>query len=62
MVGPLDHPAPNISMYGDGRVLTTIFASSIRRGEHSGYGVPDSLVADALARARGTVSTGPCTR
>jgi S1-C subfamily serine protease len=47
---------------GNGRVLTTIFASSTARGEHAGYGVPDSLVASALARARGPVSTGPCTR
>jgi S1-C subfamily serine protease len=47
---------------GDGRVLTTIFASSLSRGQHSGYGVPNSIVASALERARGTVSTGPCTR
>jgi S1-C subfamily serine protease len=47
---------------GSGRVLTTIFASSVARGEHAGYGVPDSVVTAALARARGPVSTGPCTR
>ena len=47
---------------GDGRVLTTIFASSVSSGEHAGYGVPDSVVRDALARARGPVDTGPCTR
>jgi S1-C subfamily serine protease len=47
---------------GDGRVLTTIFASSLSGGERAGYGVPDSVVTDALARARGPVSTGPCTR
>jgi S1-C subfamily serine protease len=45
-----------------GRVLTTIFASSVSSGERSGYGVPDSVVADALARANGPVGTGPCTR
>jgi S1-C subfamily serine protease len=45
-----------------GRVLTTIFASSVARGEHAGYGVPDTLVTEALARARGPVGTGPCTR
>jgi S1-C subfamily serine protease len=47
---------------GDGRVLTTIFASSVSGGERAGYGVPDSVVTDALARARGPVDTGPCTR
>jgi S1-C subfamily serine protease len=47
---------------GSGRVLTTIFASSVSRGAHAGYGVPDSVVRSALARARGTVGTGPCTR
>ena len=47
---------------GNGRVLTTIFASSVSRGERAGYGVPDSVVTDALANARGAVSTGPCAR
>jgi S1-C subfamily serine protease len=47
---------------GNGRVLTTIFASSVARGAHTGYGVPDSVVSSALARARGPVGTGPCTR
>jgi S1-C subfamily serine protease len=47
---------------GNGRVLTTIFASSLSGGERAGYGVPDSVVTDALARARGPVDTGPCTR
>jgi S1-C subfamily serine protease len=47
---------------GDGRVLTTIFASSVSGGARTGYGVPDTVVTDALARARGAVGTGPCTR
>ena len=47
---------------GKGRVLTTIFASSVSSGERAGYGVPDSVVTDALARARRPVGTGPCTR
>jgi S1-C subfamily serine protease len=47
---------------GDGRVLTTIFASSVRGGERAGYGVPDSVVTEALAKAHGAVGTGPCTR
>jgi S1-C subfamily serine protease len=47
---------------GNGRVLTTIFASSVSGGERAGYGVPDSVVAEALARAKAPVGTGPCTR
>jgi S1-C subfamily serine protease len=47
---------------GKGRVLTTVFASSVARGERAGYGVPDSVVTDAIAGAHGSVSTGPCTR
>jgi hypothetical protein len=42
-----------------GRVLATIFATATSR-KRTGYGVPDSLVRDALRRARGTVDTGPC--
>ena len=45
---------------GRGRVLTTIFAASTGRGERTGFGVPDSVVADALAKAGGAVGTGPC--
>jgi Trypsin-like peptidase domain/Colicin V production protein len=44
---------------GAGRVVTTIFAASAGR-EGTGYGVPDSVVRDALRRARGPVDTGPC--
>lgn len=47
---------------GAGRVLTTVFASSTSAGQHAGYGVPDTVVRDALARARRPVGTGPCTR
>lgn len=45
---------------GKGRVLTTIFAASVGRGERTGFGVPDSIVADALAQAEGPVGTGQC--
>jgi Trypsin-like peptidase domain/Colicin V production protein len=45
---------------GRGRVVATIFAASAGR-ERTGYGVPDSVVREALRRARGTVETGPCT-
>ena len=44
-----------------GRVLATIFAAATSR-QRTGYGVPDSIVRDALQRARGTVDTGPCAR
>jgi S1-C subfamily serine protease len=43
-----------------GRVLATIFAASVGGGQHTGFGVPDTLVRDALASARGAVGTGPC--
>jgi hypothetical protein len=42
-----------------GRVVTTIFAAATSR-RRTGYGVPDSVVRDALRRARGPVDTGPC--
>ena len=42
-----------------GAVETTVFAA--RANGSGGYGVPASLVRKALARARGLVSTGPCT-
>jgi hypothetical protein len=47
---------------GSGRVVTTIFAATVSDDGRSGYGVPDSVVADALASARGPVDTGPCAR
>jgi S1-C subfamily serine protease len=45
-----------------GRVLATVFASSLSGHEHAGFGVPASLVRAALERVRGPVGTGPCTR
>lgn len=47
---------------GKGRVVTTIFAATVSDGGRSGYGVPDSVVADALRRADAPVDTGPCAR
>lgn len=47
---------------GRGRVVTTIFASTVGGGGGSGFGVPDSIVAGALARASSPVGTGPCAR
>jgi S1-C subfamily serine protease len=45
---------------GRGRVVTTIFAAIVGSGPRSGFGVPDSVVRDALARASGPVGTGAC--
>jgi S1-C subfamily serine protease len=47
---------------GSGRVVTTIFASSQSGSANQGFGVPDSVVREALARANGPVDTGPCVR
>jgi len=44
---------------GAGRVVTTIFAAATSR-RRTGFGVPDSVVRNALRRARGPVDTGPC--
>jgi S1-C subfamily serine protease len=41
-----------------GRVAGTVFAS--RTGSPAGYAVPPQIVGNALERARGPVSTGPC--
>jgi hypothetical protein len=43
----------------DGDVVTTIFAAAASR-ERTGFGVPGSIVRDALARAGPRVGTGPC--
>jgi S1-C subfamily serine protease len=44
---------------GAGRVVTTVFAAASGR-RRSGFGVPDSVVRQALGRIRGRVDTGPC--
>jgi S1-C subfamily serine protease len=45
---------------GTGRVMTTVFASTLGGGERGGYGVPNDIVRRALARADRPVSTGAC--
>jgi hypothetical protein len=45
---------------GRGRVVTTIFAASVGRGQRTGFGVPDTVVQSALSQAGGQVGTGPC--
>lgn len=45
---------------GTGRVVTTIFAATVGRREKTGFGVPASVVRDALGRASGAVGTGAC--
>jgi S1-C subfamily serine protease len=44
---------------GDGRVLTTAFAATTS-GKEGGFGVPDSIVEDALQDTTGAADTGPC--
>jgi len=44
----------------DGRVMATVFASTVGGGEHGGYGVPNRIVRRALARANRPVGTGAC--
>ena len=43
-----------------GRVLTTVFASSLSGGPPSGLGVPNPIVRRALGKAGDAVDTGPC--
>ena len=47
---------------GRGRVLTTIFAAATGADSGIGFGVPDSMVTDALRQADEPVDTGPCAR
>lgn len=47
---------------GRGRVLTTVFAAGRESGPGAGFGVPNAVVREALARAGGPVDTGPCVR
>src|SRR3954447_2012630 len=43
-----------------GRVVTTIFAATVGSAQRSGFGVPATVVRDALRRASGVVGTGAC--
>jgi trypsin-like peptidase/colicin V production protein len=45
---------------GDGRVIGTVFASATESRQPEGFAVPNAVVAEALAKASGTVDTGPC--
>ena len=45
-----------------GRVVTTVFAATVDSDNPSGFGVPDSIVRDALGRIGDPVDTGPCVR
>ena len=45
---------------GQGRVVATVFAAAVGASERTGFGVPDTVVADALQKANGAVGTGPC--
>jgi S1-C subfamily serine protease len=45
-----------------GRVVGTVFASTVGSGSPGGYAVPNEVVRRALDRSGRTVSTGPCAR
>jgi len=45
---------------GQGRVVATVFASASASTVRTGYGVPNRVVADALAGSLQPVSSGPC--
>jgi S1-C subfamily serine protease len=46
---------------GDGSVLGTVFAATTNRPS-GGFAIPNGVVREAVAAARGPVDTGPCTR
>lgn len=47
----------------EGRVVGTIFASTVGERRRGGYAVPNAVVADVVGRAgQGVVDTGPCAR
>ncbi|MBA2348326.1 MAG: MarP family serine protease [Solirubrobacterales bacterium] len=45
---------------GRGRVVATVFATASGSARRTGYGVPNKVVADALAGPLRPVSSGPC--
>ncbi len=45
---------------GRGRVVATVFATATAKKRRTGYGVPNLIVADALAGRLKPVSSGPC--
>jgi S1-C subfamily serine protease len=45
-----------------GRVVGTVFASTMGGDRPGGYAIPNDVVRDVLAGARSPVSTGPCAR
>jgi S1-C subfamily serine protease len=57
-VRPGNSGGPVIDLHG--RVVTTVFAATTSGGPTGGYGVANSVVAAALARAHHPVGTGPC--
>lgn len=46
----------------EGRVVGTVFATTVGGEQRGGYAVPNAVVAEVLAGAQGPVSTGPCAR
>jgi S1-C subfamily serine protease len=62
VVRPGNSGGPLVS--SEGRVLSTVFASTVGASERGGYGVANETVSEILAHLRaggeGAVSTGPC--
>jgi S1-C subfamily serine protease len=56
LVRPGNSGGPLVDAHG--HVLTTVFASTLGGGPHSGYGVANATVASVLAGARATASQG----
>jgi S1-C subfamily serine protease len=46
----------------DGRVVGTVFASTVGEDRPGGYAIPNDVVRGVLSQVRGSVSTGPCAR
>ncbi len=72
--GPIDRPISSLRgkirsgnsggpmVDGAGRVLTTVFAATKGAAKEGGFGIPNSIVSDALGSSNREVSTGPCAR
>jgi hypothetical protein len=60
LVRPGNSGGPAVDASGD--VVATMFAAATEADRPTGFGVPNSVVRDALGRAGGGVDTGPCVR
>ena len=58
LVRPGNSGGPVVDSHG--HVVTTVFAATVGGTRRSGFGVPATIVQDALSRASGPVDTGAC--